>query len=112
MMRRTWPSLRSLSVPSSSRVSSGVQASLFPSVTVSRSSRSLSSSVRGVVFFQCDADSHSTFAEDELVSLDELQEKVAEFDDYVQSSDVAAMQSKSHHSMRLGGDTDVYLAEL
>ena len=32
--------------------------------------------------------------EDELVSLDELQEKVAEFDDYVQSSDVAAMQSK------------------
>ena len=33
-------------------------------------------------------------AEDELVSLDELQEKVAEFEDYVQSSDVAAMQSK------------------
>ena len=32
-------------------------------------------------------------AEDELVSLDELQEKVAEFEDYVQSSDVAAMQS-------------------
>ncbi|RPD63384.1 elongation factor 1 beta/delta chain [Lentinus tigrinus ALCF2SS1-6] len=30
--------------------------------------------------------------EDELVSLDELQEKVAEFEDYVQSSDVAAMQ--------------------
>ncbi|KAG8792539.1 Translation elongation factor 1 beta [Serendipita sp. 399] len=30
--------------------------------------------------------------EDELVSLDELQEKIAEFDDYVQSSDVAAMQ--------------------
>ncbi|KAG2757754.1 hypothetical protein P692DRAFT_20763737 [Suillus brevipes Sb2] len=33
-------------------------------------------------------------AEDELVSLDDLQEKVAEFDDYVQSSDIAAMQSK------------------
>ena len=32
--------------------------------------------------------------EDELVSLDELQEKVAEFEDYVQSSDVAAMQSE------------------
>jgi len=32
--------------------------------------------------------------EDELVSLDELQEKIAEFDDYVQSSDVQAMQSK------------------
>ncbi|KIJ60889.1 hypothetical protein HYDPIDRAFT_28828 [Hydnomerulius pinastri MD-312] len=30
--------------------------------------------------------------EDELVSLDELQEKIAEFEDYVQSSDVAAMQ--------------------
>ncbi|KAI0744518.1 hypothetical protein C8Q76DRAFT_699979 [Earliella scabrosa] len=30
--------------------------------------------------------------EDELVSLDELQEKVAEFEDYVQSSDVVAMQ--------------------
>lgn len=31
--------------------------------------------------------------EDELVSLDDLQEKIAEFDDYVQSSDIAAMQS-------------------
>ncbi|KAJ6554484.1 hypothetical protein B0H19DRAFT_1153732 [Mycena capillaripes] len=30
--------------------------------------------------------------EDEKVSLDELQEQIAEFDDYVQSSDVAAMQ--------------------
>nr|VWP01678.1 C2H2-type domain-containing protein [Ganoderma boninense] len=30
--------------------------------------------------------------EDELVSLDDLQERVAEFEDYVQSSDVAAMQ--------------------
>ncbi|KAH9993380.1 hypothetical protein BJV77DRAFT_998276, partial [Russula vinacea] len=30
--------------------------------------------------------------EDELVSLDDLQEKLAEFEDYVQSSDVAAMQ--------------------
>ncbi|KZT52292.1 hypothetical protein CALCODRAFT_502463 [Calocera cornea HHB12733] len=30
--------------------------------------------------------------EDELVSLDELQDKVAEFEDYVQSSDVQAMQ--------------------
>lgn len=34
-------------------------------------------------------------AEDELVSLDELQEKIAEFEEYVQSTDVAAMQSKS-----------------
>ncbi|KAF8626678.1 hypothetical protein AX15_004765 [Amanita polypyramis BW_CC] len=30
--------------------------------------------------------------EDEKVSMDELQEKLAEFEDYVQSSDVAAMQ--------------------
>ena len=35
-----------------------------------------------------------TSTEDELVSLDELQEKIAEFEDYVQSSDVAAMQSR------------------
>ena len=34
-----------------------------------------------------------SIAEDELVSLDDLQEKVAEFEDYVQSSDIAAMQS-------------------
>ncbi|KAI0049025.1 hypothetical protein FA95DRAFT_1557290 [Auriscalpium vulgare] len=30
--------------------------------------------------------------EDELVSLDDLQEKLSEFEDYVQSSDIAAMQ--------------------
>ncbi|KAH0834089.1 hypothetical protein J3R83DRAFT_11374 [Lanmaoa asiatica] len=30
--------------------------------------------------------------EDELVSLDDLQEKIADFDDYIQSSDIAAMQ--------------------
>ncbi|GAA5999257.1 elongation factor 1-beta [Rhodotorula paludigena] len=34
----------------------------------------------------------SLVVEDELVSLDELQDQIAEFDDYVQSSDVAAMQ--------------------
>jgi hypothetical protein len=33
------------------------------------------------------------YVEDEKVSLDELQEKIAEFEDYVQSTDVAAMQS-------------------
>ena len=44
-------------------------------------------------FLVADAISSSD-AEDELVSLDDLQEKVAEFDEYVQSSDVAAMQSK------------------
>jgi len=31
--------------------------------------------------------------EDDKVSMDELQDKVAELDDYVQSSDIAAMQS-------------------
>lgn len=30
--------------------------------------------------------------EDEKVSIDELQEEIAEFEDYVQSSDVIAMQ--------------------
>ncbi|KAF8628568.1 hypothetical protein AX17_005964 [Amanita inopinata Kibby_2008] len=30
--------------------------------------------------------------EDDKISMDELQEKIAEFDDYVQSSDIAAMQ--------------------
>ena len=34
------------------------------------------------------------YTEDELISLDELQEEIQEFDDYVQSTDVAAMQSK------------------
>jgi elongation factor 1-beta len=33
------------------------------------------------------------YAEDDLVSLDELQEKIQEFEDYVQSTDIAAMQS-------------------
>jgi elongation factor 1-beta len=33
--------------------------------------------------------------EDDLVSLDELQEKIQEIEEYVQSTDVAAMQSTS-----------------
>ena len=37
---------------------------------------------------------------DDLISLDDLQEKVAGFEDYVQSSDIAAMQSKSIHHFR------------
>ena len=32
--------------------------------------------------------------EDEKISLDKLQEEITEFEDYVQSSDVATMQSK------------------
>ncbi|KAG2151011.1 uncharacterized protein EDB93DRAFT_1140617 [Suillus bovinus] len=43
--------------------------------------------------------------EDELVSLDDLQEKVAEFDDYVQSSDIAAMQSKHSPASCMMADT-------
>ena len=43
---------------------------------------------------------NSISSEDEKVSLDELQEKIAEFEDYVQSSDVAAMQSKLRSLMR------------
>ena len=37
----------------------------------------------------------ASITEDELVSLDDLQEKIAEFEDYVQSTDVASMQSMS-----------------
>lgn len=33
------------------------------------------------------------WAEDELVSLEDLQDKLAEFEDFVQSSDISAMQS-------------------
>ncbi len=39
--------------------------------------------------------------EDEKISLDELQEEIAEFEDYVQSSDVAAMQSGSSAGLQL-----------
>jgi len=38
----------------------------------------------------------SRILEDEKVSTDELQEKIAESEDYVQSTDIAAMQSKLH----------------
>ena len=48
------------------------------------------------------------YAEDELISLDELQEKIGEFEDYVQSSDVAAMQSK--HSRLVGVERGFDLA--
>lgn len=34
--------------------------------------------------------------EDDKISLDELQEEIQEFEDYVQSTDVAAMQSESN----------------
>lgn len=33
--------------------------------------------------------------EDELISLDDLQEEIERFEDYVQSTDIAAMQSES-----------------
>ncbi len=43
--------------------------------------------------FSTDKASHLSEV-DELVSVDDLQEKIAEFEDYIQSTDVAAMQSK------------------
>lgn len=36
---------------------------------------------------------YGAYVEDEKVSTDELQEKIAEFEDFVQSTDIAAMQS-------------------
>jgi hypothetical protein len=58
----------------------------------SGNSKSLSSLVRPS--FQClVAVLLIRVTEDEKVSLDELQEKIAEIEDYVQSTDVAAMQS-------------------
>ena len=53
--------------------------------------------------------------EDELVSLDDLQERVAEFEDYVQSSDVAAMQSECYRDGNLQSTnrlTDHHFVEL
>lgn len=41
-------------------------------------------------------------SEDDKVSLDDLQEKVQEFEDYVQSTDIAAMQSKSQYTKFTG----------
>ena len=40
------------------------------------------------------------------MSLDDLQDKLAEFEDYVQSSDVAAMQSKCWHSHCVERESD------
>ena len=48
----------------------------------------------GVIFKTVDLTTTTCYAEDELVSLDDLQEKVQEFEDYVQSTDIAAMQSE------------------
>ncbi|KAF7794873.1 hypothetical protein EIP86_006015 [Pleurotus ostreatoroseus] len=47
--------------------------------------------------------------EDELVSIDDLQEKVAEFEDYVQSSDIPAMQI-SFRQGHQGSDLSVALS--
>jgi hypothetical protein len=45
--------------------------------------------------------------EDEKISLDELQEEIADFEDYVQSSDVAAMQSTYSYMLKVGTDTNL-----
>ena len=92
MTRPTWRLSRRPSAQSNRTVSSGVPANLSPSVTVSRNSRSPLSSVSHISYSNR-IRTNRLSSEDEKVSLDELQEKVAEFDDYVQSSDVAAMQS-------------------
>ena len=43
----------------------------------------------------CRADTDGEVTEDELISLDELQEEIQGIEDYVQSTDIAAMQSTS-----------------
>ena len=94
MMRLIWRRSRSLSVVLSRRVLFGVLASGCQSVMVSRSSRSLSSSVRIMLLDVSCKRLTTVFAEDELVSTDELQEKLqTDFEDYIQSTDIAAMQS-------------------
>lgn len=77
------------------RASCGVRASWLLSVMASRSYKSPSLSVRilWLCFIRETRSVYRVTSVDELVSLDELQEKIAEFEDYVQSSDVAAMQS-------------------
>jgi elongation factor 1-beta len=55
----------------------------------------------------CNSWSHTKYTEDELVSLDDLQEKIAESEEYVQSSDVAAMQSKHSRLDRVERGSDL-----
>ncbi|KAF8125638.1 hypothetical protein EV363DRAFT_1175811 [Boletus edulis] len=47
---------------------------------------------------------------DDLISLDDLQEKIAEFEDHVQSTDIAAMQSMRDVYLAAHGLTDVFRA--
>ncbi len=50
--------------------------------------------------------------EDAKISLDELQEDIAEFEDYVQSTDVAAMQSEFENEFLFcGRDQGVLCAD-
>lgn len=72
---------------------SGVAVNSSPSVMVSRSYKSRSSLVSVPYPVSPSMWLIDSITEDDLVSLDELQEKLAEFEDYVQSSDIAAMQS-------------------
>ena len=59
--------------------------------------------VRNFLFEQLNLADETT--EDEKVSTDELQEKIAEFEDYVQSTDIAAMQSTSFGLQLLNPDS-------
>lgn len=93
-MRQTWRSSRSLFVQFKRKGLSGVHPNSYPLVLVSGNCRLLSSSVSicsGVCIGQC---ANDWIIEDELVSTDELQEQIQEFEDYVQSTDIAAMQSE------------------
>ena len=48
------------------------------------------------LFWSAETRLNTRVTEDEKVSTDELQEKIQEFEDYVQSTDIAAMQSTSN----------------
>jgi elongation factor 1-beta len=49
-------------------------------------------------------------AEDDKVSLDELQEKLEEFEEFIMSTDVVAMQSKSQQSAQQVRQCDVFIS--
>ena len=90
-MKPIWPVWRLPFVLSSKTALYGVLANSLPSAMVSRSSRLPLSLVRNSAPHKT---SHLTEEpEDDKVSTDELQEKIAEFEDFVQSTDIAAMQS-------------------
>jgi hypothetical protein len=79
--------------PLSGMAFSGVPPSLSPSDTVYPSYR-LVDSLLLILLLRADyfVEQITVVIEDEKVSLDDLQDAVQEFEDYVQSTDIAAMQ--------------------